>query len=55
MFVPQKFEKKCEGKKINNKSEVKGKKRAEVNKNRFKISKLFLDVTSNSPYFNSSM
>lgn len=30
MFVPQKFEKKCEGKKINNKSEVKGNKKQKL-------------------------
>ena len=46
-LVPKKFEEKCKGKKIEEKSRRK-KRVKENNKNRFKVNKLFLYTTSNS-------
>ena len=54
MFVPGKFEGKCKKKKIEKKSGRKEKKWRKI-KNRFKINKLFLYISSNSFHLISSI
>ena len=53
MFSSVKFEGKYEKKKIERKS--KGKENVKKNKNKFKVNKLFLYLTSNSFYFFNSI